>query len=534
MPIDEGVNVDVQFLILEVKKQAAASLSYIENPTPKKLTKIHSREDYINNLKNTLENKSYYNIHQHTGDKRQMNGFRALITIASNLERCADFFERIAEQITYAEDVKHFDDFNLRVYYKVVYQGLDIIYPALVENDLDLAQKICDYEQELDNLYASSFKVIRANLRQRKQVDDMLCLLFIIRYLERVGDSFLNIGEAILDIHVGEKMGIKQFRHLRKGLESQDIDISSANVEFKPVMNTRSGSRVAKINRLGPNKISVFYKEGERKKIDQEVEGLNLWHSLYPDMTPAVLWHNSRRQHSTIILEYIEGDELLEVLIKKRTRAEQCLKLLNKTLSEVWQSSIKAQATQATFVKQLLGRRADVKWVHDNLFDREENIDDLLAAAKKMEEGIQSPFSTILHGDLNIDNILFSKDAKKMHFIDVHRSTYGDYAQDVSVFLVSTFRVPVFSQDIRQQLDKANLQVFKNAQKFARKNQDNTFEARLALGLFRSLITSTRFLFDKNFSEKMFERAILILQQVLARQDRLDKFKLKKELFLHG
>ena len=30
MPIDEGVNVDLQFLILEVKKQARASLSVIE------------------------------------------------------------------------------------------------------------------------------------------------------------------------------------------------------------------------------------------------------------------------------------------------------------------------------------------------------------------------------------------------------------------------------------------------------------------------------------------------------------------------
>jgi len=98
MPIDEGVNVDLQFLILEVKKQSSASLSYIQNPTKPKLKKIKSRENYVDNLKKTLENKSYFNLHKED-EKRQVNYFRALITIASNLERCADYFERIASPI---------------------------------------------------------------------------------------------------------------------------------------------------------------------------------------------------------------------------------------------------------------------------------------------------------------------------------------------------------------------------------------------------------------------------------------------------
>ncbi len=56
MPIDEGVNTDLQFLVLEVKKQARASQSMVEKPTEKKLAKIKVREDYVENLKNTLEN----------------------------------------------------------------------------------------------------------------------------------------------------------------------------------------------------------------------------------------------------------------------------------------------------------------------------------------------------------------------------------------------------------------------------------------------------------------------------------------------
>ena len=47
MPIDEGVNIDLQFLILEVKKQSKASLAMIERPSEAKLEKIRVREVYV-------------------------------------------------------------------------------------------------------------------------------------------------------------------------------------------------------------------------------------------------------------------------------------------------------------------------------------------------------------------------------------------------------------------------------------------------------------------------------------------------------
>ena len=534
MPIDEGVNVDLQFLILEVKKQAQASLSYIEKPTKQKLAKILGRENYVNNLKKTLENKSYFNLNLED-EKKQLNYFRALITIAQNLEHCADYFERVANQMDYVTDPGSFDSFDLRQYYKVINSALAIIHPALTGNNLELAQEICDYEEELDVLYAESFEAIRGKLRKREQVDDMLSLLFITRYLERVGDSFLNIGEAILDIHVGEKMGIKQFRHLLRGLESQGIDISSEDVEFKPIMDTRSGSRVAKIQRgSGSNGQTVFYKEGARKKIDQEVTGLRRWQSKYPGSTPEVLWHEGHKDHSTILLEYIQGDDLLEILIKDGRSIDPCLKLLTKSLRNFWQSSLKHRPASPNHIKQLVSRKSDVKLVHDQLFELNEDLDAMLSEARKMERELKAPFSVLLHGDFNVDNIIFSNDHKRMFFIDVHRSGYGDYSQDVSVFLVSNFRVPIFSPDIRKRLNEANISVYECALSFARKNKDETFEVRLALGLFRSLITSTRFMFDKKFSADMFLRANAVLRDVLDSKDNLRKFRLSRDYFLYG
>jgi hypothetical protein len=99
--------------------------------------------------------------------------------------------------------------------------------------------------------------------------------------------------------------------------------------------------------------------------------------------------------------------------------------------------------------------------------------------------------------------------------------------------LVSNFRVPIFSIDVRSRLNEANQRVFECALAFAKKNEDKTFEARLALGLFRSLITSTRFLLDQSFSEAMFQRAVLILREILAEKDHLDQFSLNPSYFTY-
>ena len=171
--------------------------------------------------------------------------------------------------------------------------------------------------------------------------------------------------------------------------------------------------------------------------------------------------------------------------------------------------------------------------MHANTFDAAE-MDILISEAGKIEAKLKAPFTNLIHGDFNADNIIFQLKKNEMYYVDVHRSGFGDYVQDVSVFLISNFRIPVFSNDIRQRLNTANVCVYECAARYAKKNKDHEFDARLALGLFRSLITSTRFIFDKSFSNQLYDRASLILQELIEQKSELHKFKLRTELFIYG
>ncbi len=531
MPIDEGINTDLRFLILEVKKQARASLAAIERPSAKKIEKILIRENYVDNLKNTLENKSYFNIHRQ--EERQMNYFRAVITISSNLERCADFFASIAEQMQYVEDPASFDDFPLKRYYRVIYRAIDAIYPALTEHNLDLTQKICDYEEVLDDYYKESHQQIKKKLQRKQNVNDMLVLLDIVRYLERTGDSLLNIGEAIFDIHVGEKMGIVQFKNLRKGLESQNVDLGVDTIDFSPIMNTRSGCRVAKITIPGrPETPPMFYKEGLKEKVKEDIAGLRFWQETFPGKTPKILWDSTRKEHTTLLLEYIDGEDLMAIMLRPRADLDRALDLLGKNTARIWQKAKREKGQKPDFVSQLSRRKGDVESVHSALFDLE-HLDDMLARARKIERGLKVPFTTMIHGDFNADNILLRLDEGKVYYVDVHRSRFGDYVQDVSVFLVSNIRIPIFSPDVRARLNAANSKMYAVGSSFAARQKDPYFDARLALGLFRSLITSTRFIFDKGFSMALYDRAELVLDTLELHGPDLKKFKLNEELFLY-
>ena len=124
------------------------------------------------------------------------------------------------------------------------------------------------------------------------------------------------------------------------------------------------------------------------------------------------------------------------------------------------------------------------------------------------------PFSVYIHGDFNLDNIIYDAEGKKIRFIDLHRSCYQDYTQDVSVFMVSNYRLQTLDKKTRKRIRQVVTQFYKFAKSFAVRNKDKTFELRLALGLARSFITSTRFILDKELANAMFLRGVFILENI--------------------
>lgn len=78
-----------------------------------------------------------------------------------------------------------------------------------------------------------------------------------------------------------------------------------------------------------------------------------------------------------------------------------------------------------------------------------------------------------IHGDFNINNIIYNHLDQRIHYIDLHRSQHADYIQDVSVFLVSNFRLPAFDSQSRQRINETIRSFYRFVQNFAQAQEDS-------------------------------------------------------------
>ena len=140
-----------------------------------------------------------------------------------------------------------------------------------------------------------------------------------------------------------------------------------------------------------------------------------------------------------------------------------------------------------------------------------ENIDSLLEKSERLELRLKPSFSVWLHGDFNVNNIIYHEG--RIKFIDVHRSNYGDYISDVGVFMVSTIRHAPRTGPIIKDMGKIREIVRNYIASFAEEHGDRSCQSRLQLSLARSYITSARVIIDENQARSLFETGLGLLKR---------------------
>jgi len=533
----------LQTLLLEVIKQVEATLDQLDRPHPETREACIQRDDYIDSLKIYLENRCFSMIFSQPPlqEKSEINHLRAVNTIGSNLERIADHCVNILRQIPYLDDVGFLKSYDYQTYFKVIHRALEAIPKALFSQHQDKALMICRSEERLDEEYKKSFTRILAELAATDKVENLITTSFILRYLERIGDCLLNIGEAILFSIIGDKLRYNQFEFLQESLaEVQGGKVQ--NLAIEGFWGTRSGCRIG-LARTGSGSEAkeLVYKEGQKKKIQAEKEKIELWQSVKPNLTPKILDYLTKDDSATLMVEFITGKTIQANLYGADPEELQTsIGLLQATLTEIWSKTQRPNPNSANFIGQLLQRIDDVFRMHPNFQQGEIRIGDLgllplvnkLESLLELESRFPAPFTVLVHGDFNVDNIILDQQNKEIRFIDVHRTAEGDFVQDIAVFLVSNFRQKSFDDLTRSKIAWVVAEMLQFARNYAEQQQDKDFELRLALGVIRSLISSTRFEFHTRLAHAMFGRANYLIDRLrLWQEGRIKTFVVPLEAF---
>jgi len=516
--LPEGIAENLRFLILEGRTQIARTRDYLNTPSEALAETIAAREPYINNLRRAIQRKSFA-PRRPAADTRSARTLRAAELVASAVEELADECLRLVNQVSYLENDEVLFLIEFGPYFDPLLEALGRLEGALFDLDPRAALRVCQAEGRLDEAFERDLAQAIEDLEAGEHAQTQVTLLFLFRSLEEMGDILLRAGEAVLSACLGESIKVDRLWAFDEAL-GEDLPLEALRLD--QVAETRSGSSIRSVRRSG-GQDAVIVKDGRLEKLEAERACTERWRSLNPALAPAVHEFQRLGDQGAIVYEFLPGQTFENLLLEADEVDVRCaLDRLSESLQWVWRETKLKQPTQAGYLRQLEDRLDAVHAVHPTFREDAQEIgslswptfSQLLKEVAALEAKVPAPFGVLIHGDLNLDNVLYNREGDQVHFLDLHRSCLGDYVQDVSVFLVSPLRLRILSTALRQRLSRASIRFLSACRAFAKEEGDETFEIRLALGLARSFATSTRFLLATDLAKELFMRSRYLLERV--------------------
>src|SRR5262245_994599 len=202
----ESIDDNLRFLVREVEKQVGRTQQLLVTQAPELKKALFTRDNYIDNLRTFIQTACF----THAAEGSQIPYLRAIDVIAINLERIADFCEDVIKQLDFLRVRELLKPEDASPFFEEILRAVAQIEQAVTRVDVHVALSICRAEPRLDQLYEAALQRCVEALRNGHEVESQITLVLIWHYFERMGDSLLNIGEAVISAALGEKIKIGQ------------------------------------------------------------------------------------------------------------------------------------------------------------------------------------------------------------------------------------------------------------------------------------------------------------------------------------
>jgi phosphate uptake regulator/aminoglycoside phosphotransferase len=527
MHIPRSVHDNLHFLISEVGSQVYNLGIYFETHSHSLAKRIGDRSGYTRNLKTNIHNSCLVMI-QKTNVESEIGLLRSLEAIATDLDRISELCRDCIHRIGYIKETSHLPSSLYISLLARIGKGIGMIITAIEKSDTQLALKMGRIENKIDCAYGRLLKkhINDLSRKGKKHTADLVSALFVAHAIEQMGDVLLRISETIISANLGQPFSTERYHSFQASVDKLVGHDGYPELALKQLAQTRSGSGISGVSTGdgNGNEYMAIFKDGLKHKVREEREGVESWHEIYPGLAPKILSYHKHGKSAALLIEHLAGLTYEQILLHESPKLlEKATKRLQKTLKSIWQETRTGKPVSANYMKQLKKRLDEVYAVHPE-FKQEDNwicgakitsFDHLLQQALAYEDSLGAPFSVYIHGDFNVDNIIYDPLEKKINFIDLHRSSYMDYVQDISVFMVSNYRLRVVDPVLRQRILQQTHGFYDFASAFSEKANDTSFDLRLALGLARSFATSTRFVLDRTLARAMWLRARYLIERAL-------------------
>lgn len=140
---------------------------------------------------------------------RDLRLLYSLTYISLHLERMADLAVNIARATKRTADRRGPQTLYdlIQAQGNLVYRVLEAMAEAFAKSDLELARKLEDLDEPIDHLYKQFFREL-GRLHEEEDIEWASSMVLAARYLERIADNAVDIGERIAYLVTGEFEGV--------------------------------------------------------------------------------------------------------------------------------------------------------------------------------------------------------------------------------------------------------------------------------------------------------------------------------------
>jgi phosphate transport system protein len=189
-----------------VDSSIARALNALETQDIEEAQRVIADDDMIDRRQYALEDKALLLIARQAPMAADLRMISAVISIASELERIGDYAEGIAKiAIRGANEPLLKPLIDIPRMAELAQDMLREAVDAFVNRDVEAARRLVDKEAQVDQLTTQvQNELLEIMLRDPKNIERGLHLIFVAHNLERVADRTTNIAERLVFFVTGE------------------------------------------------------------------------------------------------------------------------------------------------------------------------------------------------------------------------------------------------------------------------------------------------------------------------------------------
>lgn len=193
-------------LVAMVEDNLSDAVKTIQNRDENKAVEVINKDTEIDDEEVSVEEECLKILALHQPVAIDLRFIIAVLKLNSDLERIGDLAVNIAERSIYISKQPmvpiafDFDDMAEKVI-GMLRKSID----ALINTDEELAVKVCESDDEVDEINRDVYKMVKEKIiKHPEHLDALINLLSVSRHLERIADHATNIAEDVIYLVKGD------------------------------------------------------------------------------------------------------------------------------------------------------------------------------------------------------------------------------------------------------------------------------------------------------------------------------------------